>query len=88
MRSECSIHAATLRFVQPLKKFLAYAAARSVGAHARQPLDARYAPADMTNEQLEIAMTPCKRQLALWGHSEEKRSGDIEPAEIEEPVSD
>jgi hypothetical protein len=50
----------------------------------------KIAPADMSNEQLEIAMAFCRRQLALWGRTEEKRSGDIEPGEteIEEPVSD
>jgi hypothetical protein len=42
----------------------------------------KIAPADMTTEQLEIAMALCKRQLALW-RIEEKRSSDIEPVEIE-----
>jgi hypothetical protein len=29
----------------------------------------KIAPADMTDEQLDIAMAFCKHQLALWGHS-------------------
>ena len=51
----------------------------------RNPIDEllKIAPADMTNEQLEIAMAFCKRQLALWGHSDAKRSSDIEPVAIE-----
>jgi hypothetical protein len=50
----------------------------------------KISPADMTTEQLEIAMALCKRQLALWGRAEEKQSSDIETAEIEigGPVSD
>jgi hypothetical protein len=41
----------------------------------------------MTNEQLEVALAFCKRQLALW---ESKRSSEIAPVEIEieQPVSD
>jgi hypothetical protein len=38
---------------------------------------------DMSNEQLEIAMAFCRRQLALWDHSDAKRSSDIEPVAIE-----
>jgi hypothetical protein len=37
----------------------------------------------MTDEQLEIAIAFCRRQLALWGRSDAKRSSQIEPAEIE-----
>jgi hypothetical protein len=47
----------------------------------------KIAPADMSNEQLEIAMAFCRRQLALWGRTEEKHSREIEPVEIEEPVA-
>ena len=43
----------------------------------------KIAPADMTNEQLEIAVAFCKRQLAISGRTEEKRSSDIEPVEID-----
>jgi hypothetical protein len=42
----------------------------------------------MTDEQLEVAMTLCKRQRALWNDADEKRVGEIEPGAIEEPVSD
>jgi len=42
----------------------------------------------MTNEQLEVALAFCKRQLALWDRAEAKRSGEIEPAEIEAAVSE
>jgi hypothetical protein len=56
---------------------------------SRSPIDAllRTKPADMTNEQLEVALAFCKRQLALW---ESKRSSEIAPVEIEieQPVSD
>jgi hypothetical protein len=57
---------------------------------SRNPIDEllKIAPADMTNEQLEIAMAFCRRQLALSGRIEEKRSREIESVEIEEPVSD
>jgi hypothetical protein len=47
----------------------------------------KISPADMTTEQLEIAMALCKRQLALW-RTEEKRSSDIEPVAIKALVSD
>jgi hypothetical protein len=47
----------------------------------------KISPADMTTEQLEIAMALCKRQLALW-RTEEKCSSDIEPVPIEGLVSD
>ena len=46
------------------------------------------APADMTDEQLEVAMALCKRQLALWDDADEKRVGEIDPGAIEEPISD
>jgi len=59
---------------------------------SHSPIDTllRIAPDDMTNEQLEVALAFCKRQLALWDRAEAKRSGEIEPVaiEIEEPVSD
>jgi hypothetical protein len=42
----------------------------------------------MSNEQLEIAMTLCKRQLALWDRGDAERRREIEPAEMDEPVSD
>jgi hypothetical protein len=48
----------------------------------------KIAPADMTDEQLEIAVAFCKRQLALWDRTEKKSSSDIEPEEIEERVAD
>jgi hypothetical protein len=41
----------------------------------------KIAPADLTDEQLEVARAFCKRQLALWGRTEEKRSSDIQPGE-------
>ena len=46
------------------------------------------APADMTDEQLEVAMALCKRQVALWDDADEKRVGEIDPGAIEEPISD
>jgi hypothetical protein len=57
---------------------------------SRNPIDEllKIAPADMTNEQLEIAMAFCRRQLALWDHSDAKLSTDTEPVKIEGPVSD
>jgi hypothetical protein len=57
---------------------------------SRNPIDEllKIAPANMSNEQLEIAMAFCRRQLALWDHSDAKRSSYIEPGEIEGPVSD
>jgi hypothetical protein len=51
------------------------------------PAESKIAPADMTNDQLEIAVAFCRRQLALWGQSDAKGSSDIEPVEIEKPVS-
>jgi hypothetical protein len=57
---------------------------------SRNPIDEllKIAPADMTNQQLEIAMAFCRRQLALWGHSDAERRREIEPVEIEGPVAD
>jgi hypothetical protein len=51
----------------------------------RNPIDEllKIAPANMTDEQLEVAMAFCRRQLALWGRTEEKRSSDIAPVAIE-----
>jgi hypothetical protein len=43
----------------------------------------KIAPRGMTDEQLEVAMAFCRRQLALWGRTGEKRSSDIAPVAIE-----
>ena len=48
----------------------------------------KIAPADISNEQLEIAMAFCRRQLALWGRSDAERSSDIETVAIKALVSD
>jgi hypothetical protein len=57
---------------------------------SRSPIDEllKIAPADMSNEHLEIARAFCKRQSTLWGRTEEKRSSDIETVAIKSLVSD
>jgi hypothetical protein len=56
---------------------------------SRNPIDEllKIAPADMKLSRVSSDPVFCRRQLALWDRTEEKRSSDIEPVEIDEPVA-